>query len=744
MRYLLLAVLLLFIDSAFAQSDIPLGTWRTHFSYNSAKHVTIGGDKIYVASENGLFVLDTDDNSLTTISKIDGLQEDNISTLFFDEVRNQLIIGYTSGNIDVIAGNEIINFDLVTNSQVLGSKKINQIIALNGRAYISTDYGLLNFDLIKLEVKETYRQLGNVANQIKVNQSTILGDSIFLATEEGVIASNIVNGTNLFDPVGWRRYTLSDGLPTSTATIIQTLDDKVVAGFNSNGLYNYTSGNWLQSQALKDESFLTAFSDGTQMVILTLSEIYTLDNTENAIAITDNLITTPTDALVSGSALWLTDKNNGLVTNYQGAFESIKPSGPNSNALFRFFYHNNSVTGLSGGYSTNRIALSNGVGFYQFMSGTWTNFNEANVTIPQFDDIVDAGFDAKTNAFYYASFGFGLMKIDDQGVITIIDENTSPLINLTPGQRGVNLTAVESSNEGLWVLNYGAGQGLHLLSENEWKSYTLNTSALLDIENTQSKLWMIVDPLVGGGILVFDKAAEQTRYLTSQSGNGGLPSDNVNTLATDKEGFIWVGTNAGVAVFSNVIDIQSSLIDAIIPIFENRQLLRDEEITAIKVDAGNRKWIGTRNGVWLFDEQADRQLLNFNIDNSPLPSNNITAININEVSGEVFFATPEGIISYRGNATMPAIDHGQVKIFPNPVPRDFNGTIGINGLVEDADLKITDVSGKLIWATRSEGGTATWDARDYNGNRAATGIYFVFSSSQDGDETFIGKIAVIN
>ncbi len=211
-----------------------------------------------------------------------------------------------------------------------------------------------------------------------------------------------------------------------------------------------------------------------------------------------------------------------------------------------------------------------------------------------------------------------------------------------------------------------------------------------------------------------------------------------------KHGNIWVGTNEGVAVFTNINNVLSGAVDAILPIFENRQLLRDEILTAIKIDAGNRKWIGTNSGVWLFDEAADRQLLNFNIDNSPLPSNQILDIEINEKSGEVFFATPEGIISYRSDATEALEKHTEVKIFPNPVTYDFVGTIGISGLANNAKVKITDSSGKLIWDTRSEGGTATWNAQDYNGRRATMGIYFVFSATDDGEESFVGKIAVID
>jgi ligand-binding sensor domain-containing protein len=205
-----------------------------------------------------------------------------------------------------------------------------------------------------------------------------------------------------------------------------------------------------------------------------------------------------------------------------------------------------------------------------------------------------------------------------------------------------------------------------------------------------------------------------------------------------------MGTDAGAAYVADTYDVFSNVEDVIKPIFENRYLLRSEKITAIAVDGGNRKWMGTERGVWLFSPTGEKLIYNFTADNSPLLSNVIRDIAINDQTGEVFFATDKGIVSFRSDATSSDGSFQSVKIFPNPVTSVFTGLVGINGLATDAIVKITDISGKLIWQTQANGGTATWNVRDYNGNRAQTGIYLVFAATQDGSESVVGKIAVVD
>ena len=100
-------------------------------------------------------------------------------------------------------------------------------------------------------------------------------------------------------------------------------------------------------------------------------------------------------------------------------------------------------------------------------------------------------------------------------------------------------------------------------------------------------------------------------------------------------------------------------------------------------------------------------------------------------------------MSYRGTATGGAVSNDVIYAFPNPVPHNFTGTIGIRGLVNNAIVKITDLTGVLVYETLAEGGQATWDGKR-NGERVQSGVYLVFISNDDGTETAVTKIAFIH
>jgi hypothetical protein len=290
---------------------------------------------------------------------------------------------------------------------------------------------------------------------------------------------------------------------------------------------------------------------------------------------------------------------------------------------------------------------------------------------------------------------------------------------------------------------------LHLLKpDNTWESFSFPPSAsqypstlLVDY---LGQVWMALNPAQGGGILVFNREKNQHAYLTDASGSGGLPSRSVFSITADRDGQVWVGTSQGVAYFPNPAQVLSGSVNSIKPIFNGRFLLRDETVTAMASDGGNRKWIGTQRGLWLFDPFGEKEIYNFNSANSPLLSDRIVDIAIQPVTGEVFIGTDKGMVSYRADATGSSPAFENVKIFPNPVTAEFNGVVSISGLSTDATVKITDISGKLVWQTDAHGGTATWNTRDYTGRRAATGMYLVIAVSQDGSDSVVGKIAIIN
>jgi streptogramin lyase len=519
--------------------------------------------------------------------------------------------------------------------------------------------------------------------------------------------------------------------------VIVSFNNTIFSGVNGSGIHTYSDGVWTLESYLQGDTF-SFLSASANLTITSSSGISSINSVNGFATITDPLILNPHIAMEDGGTFWIGETGNGLVGNPNTGFEKFLGNGPSNKNTWRLQYDGTSIHALAGGYSSGFLPL-NRVGWKDlFTKGLWTN------TTNTIFDLTDISFNG--TFMYTSSFGYGVLQQDESSML-LYDETNSPLENISPG-RNVYVTAMESSPDGVWIANYRATNTYHLLkSDNTWQSFSFSqgvsrypTAITIDVNGS---IWAPQSQLNGGGIFVFNATDNEQVYLTETPSSGGLPNRNVNAVAMDRDGAVWVGMEKGVAYFANPYAIFSSSVNAIRPIFENRFLLQDEKITAIEVDGGNRKWIGTERGVWLFNPTGESMVYNFTSENSPLLSNKIVDIEIDKITGEVFFATDKGIVSFRSDATNGNPTFDAVKIFPNPVTPDFSGNVGISGLTTDAIVKITDVSGKLVFETRAEGGTAVWGVRDYSGNRVSTGVYLVFASTADGSSRVVGKLAVI-
>ena len=256
---------------------------------------------------------------------------------------------------------------------------------------------------------------------------------------------------------------------------------------------------------------------------------------------------------------------------------------------------------------------------------------------------------------------------------------------------------------------------------------------------------MVLDP----GESLSSANDDNYRLLSQEEGDGALPSNEVLCVEEDLDGEIWIGTERGIGVFyvpqsifeSDNFDAQEILItqDGNVQI-----LLETEVVTCIDIDGANRKWVGTRSsGAYLFSEDGLQQLAHFTEENSPLLSNNVQDIALNQRNGEVFFATQNGISSFLGSATNFDQDINQVKVYPNPVEPGYEGLITIDGLAFETDVRITDAAGNAVYSGTSFGGRAVWDGNNFNGEKVATGVYFVFCSTADGSARNMGKVAIV-
>jgi hypothetical protein len=729
--------------------QIPVGTWRTHLSYNHVVSVTAHDDIIFAASEAGVFILDQASGTLSKITRLDGLSDAGITTIGYNLATNTLIIAYENGNIDLLRDSKIINYNELLINERVGSKRINHIHSVGPLAYMSSDFGILILDLERIETKETLFNLGPSGEALIVHSATVANDSLFLATDLGIMAGNL--NDNLKDFSLWYRYSPVDGIPSVTAKAIVLTNEGILCGVDNFGLYTYNAGIWTQLNQLENRSFVT-ITQLAETIIVCPDTVYTYSNAVTT-ALPITLLRKASDGFNEGGFTWIADQANGLIKFSSSLEESVYPNGPVTNQIVKIKHLSGKTIALPKAYSNNFEPLRVELGYSIFDQEAWSNYNSSKnpktIETPEFLDVTDAGYSPSLDEYYFSSFGYGLLKMTASG-FEILDENTpgSPLENTNPPARNVLVTSLSTRDQNLFMANYNALFPLHQLDQNSaWQSFQpqLNnakyTTQLLSTDWQDH--WMVLNDNFGGGIIVFNDQ-QGTIFLSSDVGKGGLPDNTVNDIVLDLEQKLWVATDKGVVYYPFPSSIlQESGIDPVIPIFESSQLFRNETVTALAVDGGNRMWMGTNQGLWLFANDGQTLEEYFTVDNSPLLSNKILDIAVVDNSGEVFVATDKGVISYRGTATR-GIEAVAVKIYPNPVHPSFSGLITIEGVPTDASVTVTDISGRLIYSTTAHGNTATWDGLSLSGKSVPTGIYLVFVASDDKAQKQVGKIAMIN
>jgi ligand-binding sensor domain-containing protein len=719
----------LVVPCLWAQTEIPIGTWRRHLSFNRIHSLAATSDGIFAASTTGVVLFQNENGSFTS-SVFSNLSDSGITDIAYDNSTEQLIVVYENGNIDIIDEQSATNFPAFKNlTTINGSRRINDVSINGNYAYLSSDFGVVVFDLTQREVKETWRDLGENGESLQIYKSAFLNDSIFLATANGILAGKMTD--NLLDFSNWRH--LNSGDLAGEVKHIATFNNTIYTAKSSIGLMVYESGQFSSMNLLAGVTFNSIATSPEKLIITTSGGVHLLDVSNNITNIADDDITEPLASIADAlNTIWIGDAENGIISIATG--ENYVPNGPGFEKAFRLSFSDGRIIAVPGGFSSTTEPLGIKGKYSVYQDGAWKNYSVATT------DVTDAEIVGEN--IFLSSFKDGLLEVLDDQVVATHNETNSTLQKVQLSVEGVFTTDIEKSLSGLWVTSYGSSTSIHRYNGGSWQSYSTNFAAgsyplhiaLDDFDN----VWMAIDPKVGGGLVVLKTATGESIRLTTAVESGALPNENVRAIANDRDGNVWVGTDEGVVYFYSADQL------AVRPIYDDRFLLKDEKITAIAIDGGNRKWIGTEKGVWLFNETGDRLFHNFTSANSPLLADHINDIAINHESGEVFFATTKGIVSFRGDATINQANFSTIKIFPNPVTKNFQGELAISQIVNDAIVKITDVSGNLIQQIYANGGTATWNLLDRSGKRVGTGIYLVFAASEDGKQKIAGKIVVID
>ncbi|MBL4623614.1 MAG: hypothetical protein JKY42_00465 [Flavobacteriales bacterium] len=752
--------------------DIGISEWQYHIPFQNGVAVTDAGDRVYCASELGMYYFNKPDNSVNRMSRVQGLSDIGITDVVYSENQNIVIVGYSNGNIDLIGTNQIINMEDIKRTSFPGQKRINKITVNNELAYLSCGFGIVVINLEKREVKETYWL--NTNGDLEVNDVVVNEGYIYAATDNGLFFAQ-ESSPNLNDPSEWL---LESSLPDSSFSRLFVFGSRVYANynnniFNSDTLYFQENGIWQKEMNLSGlaNNFFNVKKD--RVVVCHNDRIITYDenwqSTQEFLSYGQIAPFAPQAVfdLNNSSTVWAADARKGLI-EITGAnqYEKHTIYGPISNRVHEITTRGRDVWVASGtveGGQWQNTYNRNGV--FKFSENEWKAYNRKSLEgVDSLFDFLSVAIDpVDINKVYFAVHGDGIMEmVDEKHSRTFGQSNSGVSLSeqATPTYQYAGLTSlVFDGNNILWGANYGASEVLCAKDqEDNWYSFDITpatTSRITGrmISTSENHIWVAFPD--NGGIAVFnynntieDNQDDQMKGLTTTIGN--LPSNSVYAMAEDLDGELWIGTAEGTVVFRSPSDLfGDNPSDAEKILIQQdgytEYLLESQAITAIAIDGANRKWMGTSSsGVYLIAEDGTEELLHFTVENSPLLSNAIQTIGINHETGEVFFGTEQGICSYKSTATEGALDYSTIYAYPNPVEPNYYGDIAIKGLVTNSEIRITDINGNLVYKGIANGGQAIWDGKTTVGDRVKTGVYLVFCAAPDGSQSVATKILFIN
>jgi ligand-binding sensor domain-containing protein len=750
---------------ALAQQGGPaVEQWKSYLPYNQVNAVATDGTTFFCSTTSGFFTYNREDGSLNPYSKVNGMSDIGMTGVGYDKTTQSALLAYSNSNIDIFKDGTFYNIPDLKSSQGSGDKTIHNVNTDEGLGYLSSGIGLLIVNLNKKEIKETIQFSENSVAAV-VFASVVNGIYLYAATNVGLFRTEKTNpfiqNYNTWTKLNNKTYhylanasgtvyaaeadSLFQLLPTNVVSFVEKIKYPITH------LDNGTNGLWISAAVdtasvgfgilrapggNRIDSFFTI--SPSQVVQLTNGDVWFGDDSKYAFP-----------------------NNHGLRKKTSvNQSEPYFPDGPITNSSFDVSAYNGDFWVAHGGKNINWNPTFNRAMFSNFSDNKWTNFAYIPNTSEWFQDFIRILKDQNSGKLYAASYSGGLYERDANGTVKIYSgeqyfshyANDPSILFLVSG------LALDPQGN-LWMTNNGGVNELVVkTADDQW--YKMKS---IDGSNGHSAADVLVDDYgqkwfnaidKGSGTVVYNDngtisntADDKYRVLKAGVGSGNLPDNSTTCIAKDKDGAIWIGTENGIGIVNCPDQVISRECEATLKVVQLDQfagyLFQGQSIKAIAVDGANRKWIGTTNGVWLLSDDAESIVYRFNEDNSPLPSNAIERINIDPVTGDVYFSTDKGLIAFRSTATEgKEANDDKLFIYPNPVPSGFEGMIAVRGVAENADVRFTDISGQLVYRTKALGGQAVWNGKDYTGRKVQSGVYLVFVVNKDGTQKATGKFMI--
>ena len=769
------------------QNTIYTGTKSQFFTYNQSDNSIESFSKL-----NGL-----NDNSVTAINSD---PDSNILIIGYENGNLDLMSGAQIINIPYIK-----NANNIVGSKKINNIHVNEGIAYLSCSFGLVTVNINNAEILDTYYFWNNGSYGAVFDSFVFDYSVehpYLSGKIFVATDFGLFSAS-KNNPNLLDPNSWiTEYPILNNLGKITPSSFTNGVKKLLGQNEKNGElilfpnnYNETNAttgsceilifskqkNLFVAQEIPEicnanENIVSGHIKNSALMGFSYSKLFYIDNLDdvtekNSTSINIDMFSiSPLNSLNGFNNLMFNKNEKGDVIKiyfsdavrgltqcviYQGDFyfeNTFIPNGPSANTFGDMSFVGDKLIIAHGGKnnSWNNLNIIKELSIYS--NNTWEQ--TSSLKDLEVNDLLTIS--GAENQFFVGSWNGGLLEFSDKSLIKIYNENNSSLQAITnDGWIRIGGCCLDANND-LWVTNSQAESPISFFKNQVWESFTLssistNTMVGKILCTTNDQKWI---QSRGEGIIVLSNSKNNEilneKKINSSPSYGNLPSNTVNAFVEDLDGSIWVGTSNGVGVFyfpNNIFS--SSNFDCETPLVEVdgyvERLLYNTNVLDIKIDGGNRKWFATEGkGVFLISENGTEEIYHFTSENSPLLSNTVYNIEINQKSGDVFFGTELGLCSFRSMATEAQENFKNVLVFPNPVKKNYSGLISISGLTDNTNVKITDISGNLVFETYSEGGFASWDGKNFSGKKVKTGVYLFFCTNNDFSETIVKKLLIYN
>ncbi|GHT16114.1 ABC transporter substrate-binding protein [Bacteroidia bacterium] len=688
-------------------------SWHSHWAHNEGVQVWQAEGSVLYASKDGIVFVPTGEE----LCKLSGLSHVGISAVHYEPVAQTLWVGYENGNIEqvrIAGGNHpnIVTEDIASDARFV-QKTIHRFARKSPDLMLAaSDVGIVEIDPRRGEITNNFT-IHPQGQTLAVQDLVRFGEWWVAATAMGIFYCTASHPQ-------WYYF----------GNWSQTLDGIAVAtlAVHNNTLFVLTAADELL-QTVDLQNFTTV-QTGVKMLCVESNQLWWATSTQLHNATTSQDIDvqglTPISVCTADNTLWLADKRKGLLALQQGKWEPQLTGKLPNNESIQLATHQGIVRAAGNGFVA------------QWQAPHWQSD-----TCAMLQQATALKINPSNPSHSVAATATQLLEFEG---LTLTSVRTAAV--------GERIAGIEFTAQGeLWLVCSQSASPLRLrTTEGTWQTIdapALNHRNINAVARCGNVLWGVVDKSnvfaysynqVPAALLCYPIAIRDD-YFTNTT--------TANYLFAERSNELWMGTNKGVVAYAAGNFLRDSLqarkiaVESDLPGYA-AYLLQYDTLSTAAVDGGNRKWLATAGaGIFLQSANGSQTLQAFNSSNSPLPSNRIVSMAANDKTGEVYFATNKGVLSFTADATVGEDDFSSIKIYPNPV-RPESQWVSIAGLAEDATVKITDAAGRLVYRGNANGGTLTWDLQHWRGGKVSTGVYFVFLLNADGNQKQVGKLLIVH